>query len=298
LKAPALWRISVTVSPETEESVADFFLTRFGEAPATFMDARTGRTTVTVYCREKPDWSLTGLRVLRAKMREAGCESGKVGRIVLTKVRAEDWAESWKRHFKPIKIGSTLLIKPSWSALKPKKGQAVVILDPGLSFGTGQHPTTSFCLQQLASERKAGEVQSFLDLGTGSGILAIAASKIGYGPVHALDFDPESIRVAQDNARRNRVAERITLWRQDVGKLPRRSATKYSVVCANLISTLLLKERDRVVERVDNHGCLVISGILRAEFEAVRKAYEQTGIRLVKRKNEREWSSGMFQRRG
>jgi ribosomal protein L11 methyltransferase len=82
----------------------------------------------------------------------------------------------------------------------------VVILDPGLSFGTGQHPTTSFCLHEIARCRKNGHAaQSFLDIGTGSGILAIAAAKLGYQPVHAFDFDPESVRVARENARKNRV---------------------------------------------------------------------------------------------
>ena len=103
------------------------------------------------------------------------------GKIEIAKVKREDWAESWKRHFHPIEIGKTLLVKPSWSKKRPAKNQAVVILDPGLSFGTGQHPTTSFCLHQIARGRKNGTPRpSFLDIGTGSGILAIAAAKLGY----------------------------------------------------------------------------------------------------------------------
>ena len=139
-------------------------------------------------------------------------------------MRREDWAESWKRHFKPIEIGDALLVKPSWSKRRPRKNQAVVILDPGLSFGTGQHPTTAFCLREivrlkLAKERgrlarefktrhhadEPSALQSFLDIGTGSGILAIAAAKLGYQPVHAFDFDAEAVRIARANARANRV---------------------------------------------------------------------------------------------
>ncbi len=150
-------------------------------------------------------------------------------------MKREDWAESWKRHFKPIEIRvkarpsaarqsasqpPSLLVKPSWSRRRAAKNQAVVILDPGLSFGTGQHPTTAFCLHEIARCRQPGTAQSFLDIGTGSGILAIAAAKLGYAPVQAFDFDPESVRVAGDNARKNRVTGRLKLTRGDLAKLP------------------------------------------------------------------------------
>src|ERR1019366_8464695 len=153
------------------------------------------------------------------------------GRISLLGVSREDWAESWKLHFKPLLIGSALLLKPSWSRRRPGKGQAVVVLDPGLSFGTGRHPTTAFCLRQLVARRRSGESQSCLDIGTGSGILAIAAAKLGYAPVDAFDFDPEAVRIARANARRNGVAARIRFQRRDLTKLPRRSARQYSLIC-------------------------------------------------------------------
>ena len=130
----------------------------------------------------------------------------------LNKVPPEDWAESWKRHFKPIEIGGDLLILPSWSKRKPKTGQAVVVLDPGLSFGTGQHATTSFCLNEIVKLRRSSKASelSLLDGGTGSGILAIAAAKLGYKPVEAFDFDPVSVRVARANATSNGVNRKVT----------------------------------------------------------------------------------------
>ena len=150
----------------------------------------------------------------------------------------------------------------------------MVVLDPGLSFGTGQHPTTAFCLRQLVARRRPGEAQSCLDIGTGSGILAIAAAKLGYAPVDAFDFDPEAVRIARANARRNGVAARIRFSRQDLTKLPRRSARKYSLVCANLISSLLLAERERILARLQPDGVLVVAGILKEEFAQV-----QSGLR-------------------
>ncbi|MDR3377962.1 MAG: 50S ribosomal protein L11 methyltransferase, partial [Verrucomicrobiae bacterium] len=241
-----------------------------------------------------------------AHIRSCGLATGRAA-IEIARVRREDWAESWKRHFKPMVIrggddqgarrsrgACSLLVKPSWSRKKPVKNQAVVILDPGLSFGTGQHPTTSFCLRELVGFRAAGEPCSFLDLGTGSGILAIAAAKLGYAPVAALDFDPEAVRVARENARRNGVADRLRPVRGDVTKLALRPARQYNLVCANLISTLLVAERQRIVRQVKPGGRLVLAGILAAEFTEVRRAYADMQMKLCSSQTQNEWCSGAF----
>jgi ribosomal protein L11 methyltransferase len=136
--------------------------------------------------------------------------------------------------------------------------------------------------------------QSFLDVGTGSGILAIAAAKLGYAPVHGFDFDPEAVRVARANARRNRVLPKLRIRRQDVTKLPSRPPRRYDVVCANLISTLLAAERERLADLVQPDGVLVLAGILNSEFAQVQSAYGQSGLRLMASKREREWRSGAF----
>jgi ribosomal protein L11 methyltransferase len=223
----------------------------------------------------------------------AGLKLGP-GQISLKRIGNEDWAESWKLHFRPVAIGSALLLKPSWSRRRPLKGQAVVVLDPGLSFGTGRHPTTAFCLRQLVARRRSGESQSCLDIGTGSGILAIAAAKLGYVPVDALDYDPESIRVARANARRNGVAGKIRFRRQDLTKLPRQGARQYSMVCANLMSSLLIAERERILARLRADGVLVIAGVLEGEFAQVQGSFEAAGLRLMAGRTENEWRCGAF----
>src|SRR5439155_23112501 len=116
--------------------------------------------------------------------------------------------------------GLALLLKPSWSRCRARRGQAVVVLDPGLSFGTGQHPTTRFCLEQIVARRTQDRGQSFLDMGTGSGILAIAAAKLGYHPVAAFDVDAHAVRIARANARKNGVADTLHPRRQDLRQLP------------------------------------------------------------------------------
>lgn len=139
---------------------------------------------------------------------------------------------------------------------------------------------------------------SFLDIGTGSGILAIAAAKLGYTPVRCFDFDPESVRVAKENAAQNGVAHLVKPVRQDLTKLPAASATRYDVVCANLIYDLLIAERERILARLRPDGVLVLAGILETQFARVTRAYQQAGMQLVATEVEKEWQSGAFVRRG
>ena len=212
----------------------------------------------------------------------------------MVKIRREDWAESWKRHFQPIEIGDQLLIQPSWSKRRARKNQAVVVLDPGLSFGTGQHPTTSFCLRELARHRTKRPCWSFLDMGTGSGILAIAAAKLGFSPVYAFDFDPGAVRVARANARANGVHEKLRIVRRNVTKLPIHPPRQYDLICANLISTLLIAGRRRIVAQLHHGGTLVLAGILKSEFSQVWKNFEEIGLKLAASKAEKEWRSGSF----
>jgi ribosomal protein L11 methyltransferase len=135
-----------------------------------------------------------------------------------------------------------------------------------------------------------------LDMGTGSGILAIAAAKLGYAPVDAFDFDPESVRVARENARKNGVLRKIHLTQDDVTKLPLRAEKRYNVICANLISTLLIAERERILARLKPDGVLVLAGILNSEFVLVQRKFEQAGLKLIASRIEKEWRSGTFRR--
>ncbi len=296
MKAKSLLQISVVTSLEAEEAVADLLGRLFTRSAVVYINEETRKAVASVYCERTSEWSAGRRTALRAGLREI-CASGlDVGPATISarRVAREDWAESWKRHFKPIAIGSRLLIKPSWIKRRPRKGQAVVVLDPGLSFGTGNHPTTAFCLRELVERRDPGRPQAFWDVGTGSGILAIAAAKLGYSPVNAIDFDPEAIRVAEVNARLNAVSKRLCLRRQDIGRLPERGRGMYHLICANLISNLLLKEREKLVSRLRKDGTLVLAGILKTEFAEVRRAYEKRGLRFVRSQVEGEWESGVF----
>lgn len=263
----------------------------FGQPASIYTDTEKRITSASVFLPKFDRNHRAALRAAMARIRAAGLNTGSA-RISARRIARENWAESWKRHFKPLEISSRLLVLPSWSKRRAKRGQAVVILDPGLSFGTGHHPTTAFCLEQIAASRDANTAQSLLDIGTGSGILAIAAWKLGYSPVVAFDFDPDAVRVAGENAAANRAS--IALSRRDLTKLPAHAGRKFSVVCANLIYDLLIQERRRILNRLRDHGILVLAGILKEQFPAVQRAYEQEGMCLVAQRAVGEWHSGAF----
>ncbi|HMJ88265.1 MAG TPA: 50S ribosomal protein L11 methyltransferase [Candidatus Acidoferrum sp.] len=292
-RVKGLWRVSIETSSEAEDAVSEL-LTRVARSPSSvYADAETHETIVSAFVSKLTSAQRETLRIGLTTLREVGLDV-RPGKLSVRKIRRENWAESWKRHFKPLEVSARLLVKPSWSKRKPKRGQAVVILDPGLSFGTGQHPTTGFCLEQLARLRRDHEKQSLLDVGCGSGILAIAATKLGYAPVEAFDFDPEAVRVAKENARVNRVQPRIS--RRDLTKLPVQGK-RFDVVCANLIYDLLIAERDKLIIRVAPDGTLVLAGILNEQFAAVRRAFVAAGMRSVAERAVGEWRSGAFVRR-
>jgi ribosomal protein L11 methyltransferase len=296
MKRKSLWRISITTTIEAEEAVTELLGAILNQTASSHFNVETQISVVSVFGLQKMilarvirDEISTGLK----RIKDCGLNIG-FGKIKISKVRREDWAESWKRHFKAIEIGDALLVKPSWIKKRPRKNQAVVILDPGLSFGTGQHATTSFCLHEIVRCRKTGTQQSFLDIGTGSGILAIAATKLGYKPVRAFDFDPEAVRVAHANVRVNRIEGKIKITRADVTRLPVLAKQKYDLICANLISNLLIAEREKIAAQLNRGGILVLAGILKSEFSQVQTAFEDFGLKLVASRSEKEWRSGSF----
>jgi len=296
VKNGTLTRITVSITDEAGEAVLELLEEFFGQPASLYTSAKTRRTVASVYLKKASDWSRrreAALRERLAWLRECGMEVGS-GRISMVKVPREDWAESWKRHCKAISIGRALLIKPSWIRRTAKPGQAVVVLDPGLSFGTGQHPTTHFCLEQLVAARKPETTASFLDMGTGSGILAIAAVKLGYRPVEGFDFDPAAIRVARANALENGVATRWRPRLQNLTQLPLKPVRQFDVVGANLICDLLVAELRRIVARVKPTGRLILAGILKSQFKTIVRTYGECGMTLLARAAVGEWESGAF----
>jgi ribosomal protein L11 methyltransferase len=294
MKSNELWQVSARVTASIEEALAEVWLGTFEVAPISHLDLRTGILRVSVYLEKPRAWVEERCLRARATWGERGL-AARLPRFTIKAVRQEDWAESWKRHFRPLQVSDRLLIRPSWSGRKARPGQRVLVLDPGLSFGTGQHPTTGFCLSEIDRAAIAKPGFSLLDVGTGSGILALAAAKLGAVRVDAFDFDPVAIRVAQENARRNRLADRVTLRRGDVAALPLRGI-RYDVICANLTADLLEAHLGRMAARLVPGGVLVLAGILRRQFADVEAACASHALSRVRSEGGGEWRSGSFSR--
>lgn len=290
VKNDYLWHISTEVPDASEDAVAEAFELILGQPAVTFHREESNTSLVSVYAPASLKWTTA----LKARLTEGLQSLVPKPMIISRRLKREDWAESWKKHFKPLEIGRHLLIKASWHKQKPKPRQQVIILDPGLSFGTGQHPTTEFCLRQLVKARRPGISQSFLDIGTGTGILAIAAVKMGYQPVTAFDFDPQSVKTSRENAQVNAVADAVSIDRRDLKKIPLRSRQRYDVICANVEYDILLTEHQRIIQRMKPDGILILAGILKRQFPLILDAYQKAGLRLQASGMKKEWHSGAF----
>ena len=292
----AFRQVSLTTTAEAEEAVGWVLEKVFEQTPSVFTHPERPGPVLSVYLGEQQRVTEAHRNAVKTGLNavaECGLDVGS-GVLQVKRLRREDWVDSWKRHFKPINIQGRLLVKPSWRKERALPGQKVVILDPGLSFGTGQHATTKYCLQQLVALRQSGENQNLLDVGTGSGILSIAAAKLGYQPVQAMDYDAEAVRVANNNVVRNRIEGRVQIKVGDVTRLSEKPRTRYDVVCANLFYDLLIANATRLICRVKPTGALVLAGILDSQFEAVQKAFEGQGMKLQRTRKQGEWRSGRF----
>ena len=268
----------------------------FKKSPAVYCNEATGASTVSVYVRQLPRPQPLVQAQLRRELRQiraCGLDPGRP-RITVKLLGRRQWAESWKEHFTPIDVDGALLIRPKWHKQTLQEGQHLVLLNPGMSFGTGHHPTTLFCLEQLVRSRVPGQAQSFLDIGTGSGILAIAAAKLGYAPVDAFDNDPAAVRVSRDNVRMNRARHQLWPRQQDLAQLKASGARAYDVVCANLACDLLVSEASQICARVKPGGKLIVAGILVRQFAEVAKKLRRFNLTLTVKKSDKTWQSGEF----
>jgi ribosomal protein L11 methyltransferase len=291
-----VWQVSISTTAGAEEAVACLLERDFQKPASVYCDEATGARKVSLYPQRLPRPAPAMRAHLRAALRQiqdCGLDLGP-GKITVKPLPRQNWAESWKRHFKPVEIGSFLLIKPGWSRRRPRQGQRVVILDPGLGFGTGHHPTTFFCLQQLARCRRPGQIQSFLDIGTGSGILAIAAAKLGYSLIEAFDHDPVAIRVSRQNVKKNHLLHRFWPWRADLATLKNKVSRRYDIICANLACDLLVNHASKICARLNPGGKLIVAGTLRRQFGEVEKTLRRFNLTLQVSMTDKDWQSGQF----
>jgi ribosomal protein L11 methyltransferase len=210
-----------------------------------------------------------------------------IGELSTRLVHEADWAEAWKAHFPVLRVGHRLVIRPTWRRHRAAPDDIVLALDPGMAFGTGLHPTTRLCLAALERLADGGAVKGAraLDVGCGSGILAIAAAKLGAAEVIGVDTDPIAIEATDANARRNRVARRVLARR---GSIPSGQGA-FGVVLANLIASLLVELARPLRDELIPGGVLLASGIFVDREGEVRAALVSSGLNVTGRDMDGDW---------
>jgi ribosomal protein L11 methyltransferase len=201
----------------------------------------------------------------------------------LSEIADEDWGEAWKKGLGPLAVGRAF-VRPSWVDAPVPPGMAEIVLDPGMAFGTGNHPTTSLCLGALSALLDGRPGASVLDVGTGSGLLAIAAAKLGAGRVAANDNDPIAVAVARENAERNGTA--LELSGAPVGEI----GGTFDLVVANILANTLVELAPEIAARVAPGGAVLLAGILVPQEDEVRAAYVAAGLRPAEERRDGEWS--------
>lgn len=206
-------------------------------------------------------------------------------------VQNEDWAEGWKQHFHPVRIGSRLVVKPSWEAFSAEGTDVVIDIDPGMAFGTGTHGTTLLCLQALARLFEGpAPPEKVLDVGTGSGILSVAAAALGARRVLACDIDPEACRIARENALLNGVAERIEVTATPLSELP----GDFDIVLANILAEENIRLAPELIGRLAPGGALILSGILLEKENLVVQAFSLPPLSGPEITRHDEWSCLLY----
>jgi ribosomal protein L11 methyltransferase len=216
------------------------------------------------------------------------------GPPLLTAVKSEDWSNSWKVHFKPLRVGKRLLIVPTWEETAQLPGDLVLRIDPGMAFGTGGHETTRLCLELLEHAMERSELKgapSLLDLGTGSGILAMAASLLGAGRILALDIDPDAVAVASENLALNHLSDRV-----ECGTEPLESLSEcFDIILANILAEELVRLAPYLTDRLCTGGLLILSGILAEKEQLVRQGFDSQLLKHCQTACAGEWVAMLYQ---
>ena len=255
---------------------------------SSYRDIEDSATTMQIFFPEEDgEVRAAAKRALKAALNIVGVDA----EIKVRTFPDEDWTLSYRMHFKTTVISPRLAIVPSWEECKPSVGQKALRMDPGMAFGTGNHATTRACLEYIAEAEPAS---SFLDVGCGSGILAVAAKLLGFGDVRGFDLDADAVRVASETAAANGVD--VQFFRGDLsGIMPGNPEMPPSdFVAANVLGPVLIRFAPRIAKLVKQGGCIVLSGILDELYEEVKSAYVALGFSEVSSKLMGEWRTGLF----
>lgn len=223
--------------------------------------------------------------VLQLKESETEINLGRL-EIKLTNVSEDDWANNWKKYYKPLRIGEKIIIKPTWEEYEPLDGDLVIEMDPGMAFGTGTHETTSMCVELLQKYVKVNDV--VLDIGCGSGILGITGAMLGAKEVVGVDFDAVAVEVACKNVQNNKLEDKVTIR---CGDLMEVVSEKGNVIVANIVADVIIKLTETVPEFSLENGVFIASGIIKERIEDVKAALLKGHFEILEVVQNGEWAA-------
>lgn len=244
-------------------------------------------TCVTIYVADNPQGmeELMQVRQILARLK-AQDPDGKYGRLELEMkdVDEEDWSNAWKKYYHPVQVGEHLVVCPSWEAYDRKPDEVVLTLNPGMAFGTGTHDTTRLCMELL--EKYITPQDTVLDVGCGSGILAITAALLGANKIIGCDIDEVAVKVAGENAALNGVQDRIAFHQ---GDLTSQVEGSFQIICANIVADVIIRLSEDAGRYLAKNGIFITSGIIDTREQDVLNALEQNGFQVIERRTSGGW---------
>ena len=244
-------------------------------------------TCVTIYVADNPQGmeELMQVRQILARLK-AQDPDGKYGRLELEMkdVDEEDWSNAWKKYYHPVQVGEHLVVCPSWEAYDRQPDDVVLTLNPGMAFGTGTHDTTRLCMELL--EKYITPQDTVLDVGCGSGILAITAALLGANKIIGCDIDEVAVKVAGENAALNGVQDRIAFHQ---GDLTSQVEGSFQIICANIVADVIIRLSEDAGRYLAKDGIFITSGIIDTREQDVLDALEQNGFQVIERRTSGGW---------
>jgi len=284
-RSSARWlELSVEAAPDAEEAVADVL--RRHVYGGVSIEGAEASVVVKGYLPADGDLARRR-RALRRKLAALALPSAVRSRWL----SEEDWAHAWKEFFPVLRLSARLVVCPTWRSYRPRQGEAVIRLDPGMAFGTGQHPTTLMCLRALEELLRPG--MAVLDLGTGSGILALAAARLGAASALALDIDPQAAAVARDNVRLNGLEAAVHVGE---GGLDEALRAAFDLAMANISAPVIVEMAPALAEVLRPGGVLIVAGFSAESADRVSSTLARTGLMVERALADGDWR-GLIARR-
>ena len=292
--------IKVTINAEAilTESISDYLIGVLNAAVEYSVD--DGPTSQAIHAFIVADsWRDEERKAMETAVKQFADEMAAIFRVEKPSVESEiiadqDWSKNWKEHFKPFEILEGLVIAPSWEPYRPQNNEEVIVMDPGMAFGTGHHATTKLCLQLIRAEKDFFQGGTVLDVGSGTGILGMAAALWGATDVLGIDSDHEAVAAGERNVRRNRLQQKMSVSQTPLGEV----AGCYSLVVANIVHDVLIELAHDLEKVTKPGGVLILSGLICGEQTlSIGDCFQRLGFRLVQEKQEGEWGALAFRKR-